>query len=105
MAVEPCNISQLHQNHIKKYENGHVSLTNGASSDSESSEGEDDDDSVVIHVDDVSENCRIAFACDDGVRIYTVSDEKNLSDKRLLPTVSGETAAPKSQSANICLLL
>ncbi|KAF3621835.1 putative cirhin-like isoform 2 [Capsicum annuum] len=92
MAVEPCNVSQLHQNLPKKSENGHVNLTNGASSDSESSEGEEDDDSVVIHVDDVSETGRIAFACDDGcVRIYTVSDEKNLSYKRSLPRVSGRT--------------
>ncbi|MCD7470106.1 hypothetical protein HAX54_009687 [Datura stramonium] len=90
MAVEPCNISQLHQNLPKQYENGHVNHTSGASSDEESSE--EDDDSVVIHVDDVSENGRIAFACDDGcVRIYTVSDEKNLSYKRSLPRVSGRT--------------
>lgn len=102
MAVEPCIISQLHQNLPKKYENVHVNLTSGSSSDSENSEGEEDDDSVVIHVDDVSENGRIAFACDDGcVRIYTVSDEKNLSYKRSLPRVSGKTDAPKSQTASI----
>ncbi|KAK4374360.1 hypothetical protein RND71_005037 [Anisodus tanguticus] len=92
MAVEPCNISQLHQNLPKQSENGHANHTSGASSDNESSDGEEDDDSVVIHVDDVSENGRIAFACDDGcVRIYTVSDEKNLSYKRSLPRVSGRT--------------
>ncbi|XP_059287416.1 WD repeat-containing protein PCN-like [Lycium ferocissimum] len=92
MAVEPFSISQLHQNHPKQYENGHVNHTSGTSSDNESSEGEEDDDSVVIHVDDVTENGRIAFACDDGcVRIYTVSDEKNLSYKRSLPRVSGRT--------------
>ncbi|KAL3351649.1 hypothetical protein AABB24_019965 [Solanum stoloniferum] len=92
MAVEPCNNAQLHQNLPKKYENGHVSFTSGASSDSESSEGEEDDDSVVIHVDDVNENGRIAFACDDGrVRICTVSDEKNLSYERLFPKVNGRT--------------
>lgn len=95
MAVEPCNISQLHQNLPKQYENGHANHTSGASSDNESSEGEEDDDSVVIHVDDVNETGRIAFACDDGcVRIYTVSDEKNLSYNRSLPRVSGETTAP-----------
>lgn len=93
MAVEPCNNSQLHQNLPKKYENGHVNLTSGASSDSESNGSEEDDDSVVINVDDVGENSRIAFACDDGrVHIYTVSDEKNLSYNRLLPSVSGEIA-------------
>uniref|UniRef100_A0A0V0IUX6 Putative cirhin-like n=1 Tax=Solanum chacoense TaxID=4108 RepID=A0A0V0IUX6_SOLCH len=92
MAVEPCNNAQLHQNPPKKYENGHVSFTSGASSDSESSEGEEDDDSVVIHVDDANENGRIAFACDDGrVRICTVSDEKNLSYERLFPKVNGRT--------------
>lgn len=94
MAVEPCNNAQLHQNPPKKYENGHVSFTSGVSSDSESSDGEEDDDSVVLHVDDVNENGRIAFACDDGrVRICAISDEMNLSYERLFPKVNGETAA------------
>lgn len=101
MAVEPCNTSQLHQNLPRQYENGHVNHTNGVSSDNESTEGEDDDDSVVVLEDDDSENGQIAFACDDGgVRIYT-TDEKNMTYKRSLPRVSGETAAPESQSADI----
>ncbi|KAF3635362.1 hypothetical protein FXO38_24670 [Capsicum annuum] len=80
-------------------ENGHVNLTNGASSDSKSSDGKEDDDSVVIHVDDFSKTGRITFACDDGcVQIYTISDKKNLSYKRSLPRVSGEATAPKSYS-------
>ncbi|KAF3646656.1 putative serine/threonine-protein kinase-like isoform X1 [Capsicum annuum] len=66
MVVEPCNMSQLHQNLPKKSDNGHVNLTNGASSDSEISDGEEDDDSVVIHVDNYSETNRFAFGCDDG---------------------------------------
>ncbi|PHU20038.1 hypothetical protein BC332_11189 [Capsicum chinense] len=34
--------------------------------DSEISDGEEDDDSVVIHVDNCSETSRFAFGCDDG---------------------------------------
>ncbi|PHT45279.1 hypothetical protein CQW23_14437 [Capsicum baccatum] len=37
-----------------------------ASSDSEGSDGEEGDDSIVIHVDDFSETGRIIFAYDDG---------------------------------------
>ncbi|KAF3650861.1 hypothetical protein FXO37_18268 [Capsicum annuum] len=48
-------MSQLHQNLPKKSENGHFNLTNDASSDSESSDGEENDDSIVIHVDNFSE--------------------------------------------------
>ncbi|PHT74250.1 hypothetical protein T459_21527 [Capsicum annuum] len=67
--------------------------------DSKSSDGKEDDDSVVIHVDDFSKTGRITFACDDGcVQIYTISDKKNLSYKRSLPRVSGEATAPKSYS-------
>lgn len=92
---EPCNISQYPQNLPRQYENGHINHTSSGSSDSESSEGEDDDELVVIHVDDANESGRIALACDDGcVRIYTISDEENLAYKRSLPRVSGETADP-----------
>lgn len=102
MAVEPCNIAQLHENLPNHYENGHVHCTGSGSSDSESSEEEDDDDSVNLHEDNASENSRIAFACDDGcVRMYSVSNEKNLTYTRSLPRVSGETATPKSQSTDM----
>ncbi|PHU19511.1 hypothetical protein BC332_10662 [Capsicum chinense] len=66
MVVEPCNRSQLHQNLPKKSENGHVNLTNSASNDSEISDGEENDDSIVIHMDNCSETGQIIFSCDDG---------------------------------------
>ncbi|PHT50317.1 hypothetical protein CQW23_10064 [Capsicum baccatum] len=66
VVVEPCNMSQLHRNLPKKSETDHVNLTNSASSDSEISDGEEDDNSIVIYVDNCSETSRFAFGCDDG---------------------------------------
>lgn len=93
MAVEPCSNSELNQKQSSKhFENGLINHRDSESSDSESSESEDDDDSVELHEDHASDSSRIAFACDDGcVRIYIVNDDENLTYKRSLPRVNGET--------------
>lgn len=106
MAVAPCSNSQLNQKQSKHYENGHVNHRNNKSSDSESSETDDGDDSVELHEDHAINNSRIAFACDDGcVKIYVVNDDENLTYKRSLPRVSGETATLKSQHICGCCLV
>lgn len=99
MAAQPCCSQQddLKPDSIH-YENGHASHTNSSDCDDESSDtgsgSEDDDDSVELYEDHVSEEGHIAFACDDGcVRIYSISSLEELMHKKSLPRISGEKAA------------
>ena len=108
MAAEPCNNLKLQlKQDSGSHENGHVNdMTNGVDDDrSSDSEEDDDDDSVNLHEQPVSDNTRLAVACDDGcVRIYTVSSADRLTYSRSLPRVSGETAALAETLCSLFLL-
>lgn len=96
MAAEPCPDLKLQLNQDSgSHENGHANhMINGVDDDrsSDSEEDDDDDDFSVDHEQPVSENTRLAVACDDGcVRIYTVSSTDRLTYSRSLPRVSGRT--------------
>lgn len=92
MAAEPFNSPEPKEG-LDQYDNGHFDNEMNGCKDSESSESEDDDDSVELHEESANENTRLAIACDDGcVRIYSISGEDKLTYIRSLPRVSGETA-------------
>lgn len=85
MASQPCTSQQDKPDSIL-YENGNAS---------ESEDSEDDDNSVELYEEEdrVNEESQIAFACDDGcVRIYSASSLEELTHKKSLPRISGETA-------------
>lgn len=69
--------------------------------DHETSESEDDSDSVELHEHPVIELPRVAIGCDEGsVRIYSISDSDQLIYTKSLPRVSGEISCPR----HICLM-
>lgn len=96
MAVAPDSNQVLHtalESH--PIGNGYVDDKLKDVDDHETSESEDDTDSVELHEQSSSEDISIALACDDGcVRIYSLSDSDDLAYKKSLPRVSGETSIP-----------
>ncbi|PON91142.1 WD repeat containing protein [Trema orientale] len=86
MAVAPCN----QHTEPRSQQNGNGYLSNNLNDD-ESSESEDDSDSVELHEQSVIENPRVALACDDGcVRMYIILEDELVYIKSL-PRVSGRT--------------
>lgn len=93
MAVAPCN----HHPEPGSQNVGNGFLSSNVNGDGyhESSESEDDSDSVELHEQSVVENTRVALACDDGcVRIYTILEDELVYTKSL-PRVSGEISTPR----------
>ncbi|KAM7516977.1 hypothetical protein LguiA_006560 [Lonicera macranthoides] len=90
MAVAPSNRSQLHKKQANGFvENGYTNAKFDGGDD-ESSESEDDVDSVELCEELFIENTCVAIACDDGcVRIYSISDSEQLTYNKSLPRVSG----------------
>lgn len=91
MAVAPSNNHALATNPMLEHiENGYLSDRLGMD-DNETSEVEDDSDSVELYEQPVIEFPRVAIACNDGcVRIYSISDSDELIYNKSLPRVSGE---------------
>ncbi|KAG2692395.1 hypothetical protein I3760_08G052000 [Carya illinoinensis] len=90
ISVAPSDNHALATNPASEHiENGYLSDRLGMD-DNETSEAEDDSDSVELHEQPVIEFPRIAIACDDGcVRIYSISDSDELIYAKSLPRVSG----------------
>ncbi|KAA8537865.1 hypothetical protein F0562_027555 [Nyssa sinensis] len=91
MAVAPYYSLPLHTKHEPQHmENGHANNKFNDSDDYETSESEDDADFTELHEQPISENTRVAFACDDGcVRVYIISDSDKLTYVKSLTRVSG----------------
>ncbi|KAK3000503.1 hypothetical protein RJ639_022311 [Escallonia herrerae] len=92
MAAAPCDNRQLQKKQDSGLsENGNANnKVDRGGDDGESSESEDDVTSVELHEEQVTENMRLAIACDDGcVRIYSISNSDELTYSKLLPRVSG----------------
>lgn len=89
MAVAPYN----QQTELESQNIGNGFLSNNLND--ESSESEDDSDSVELHKQSEIENPRVALACDDGcVRIYSVLEDELVYIKSM-PRVSGEISTPR----------
>ncbi|KAJ4980858.1 hypothetical protein NE237_031695 [Protea cynaroides] len=95
MAVEPFDDSIISRQHDSRHAvNGYAKDKVNSHNDHETSDSEDgdgeDDDSVKLHSQPISENQRLAVGCDDGcVRLYIVSDTDGVTYNRSLPRVSG----------------
>ncbi|KAG8377549.1 hypothetical protein BUALT_Bualt08G0044700 [Buddleja alternifolia] len=95
IAAEPRTDLQLNvKQEIMSYENGRASpsLDSGVDEvgNSESEDFDDNEDAVVLHEDHDAENTRLAIACDDGcLRIYSISDDEELTYRKTFPRVSG----------------
>ncbi|KAK3029774.1 hypothetical protein RJ639_038216 [Escallonia herrerae] len=87
MAAAPCDNRQLQKKQDSGLsENGNANnKVDRGGDDGESSESEDDVTSVELHEEQVTENMRLAIACDDGcVRIYSISNSDELTYRRAL---------------------
>jgi U3 small nucleolar RNA-associated protein 4 len=91
MAASP----RIIPNHAKKndsgsYENGYSNSRFDDEDDDETSESEDENEAIELREEQISENSRVAIACDDGcVRIYNISESDDLTYNKSLPRVSG----------------
>ncbi|KAA8528450.1 hypothetical protein F0562_035805 [Nyssa sinensis] len=91
MAAAPYNGLPLHMKHEpERIHNGHANDNFNDGDDHETSESEDDVDSVEPHEQPINENTQVALACDDGcVRMYGTSNLGKLTYIKSLTRVSG----------------
>lgn len=101
MAVAPFNHhTEPKSQHIG---NGYLNNNFDGGSDHETSDSEDDPDSVELHEESVSLDPPVAIACDDGcVRIYSIPESDVLIYTKTLPRVSGEISTP--QYCDCCII-
>ncbi|KAM7514426.1 hypothetical protein LguiA_004009 [Lonicera macranthoides] len=90
MAASPSIISQLQKKLDSGFvENGHIDPRFHGDED-ETSESEDNAESIELREEPITEDSLVALACDDGcVRIYSFSDSDQLTYNKSLPRVSG----------------
>ncbi|XP_052190452.1 WD repeat-containing protein PCN-like [Diospyros lotus] len=89
MAVEPYNGLLTHTGD-KPIANGHANYRMGEHDDHETSESEDDADSVELHEQQSNEDMNLAIACDNGLlRLYSISDSEKLTYIKSFTRVSG----------------
>lgn len=92
MAVAPFNHTEPKSQIVG---NGHLNNNSDDESDNETSESEDDPDSIKLHEESVSKDPSVAIACDDGcVRIYSIPELDELVYTKTFPRVSGEISTP-----------
>ncbi|KAF5200850.1 Wd repeat-containing protein pcn [Thalictrum thalictroides] len=87
MAVEP-----LQESLVSEYQHAINGFANhkDTTSDDESSESDDDTDSIELQLQAVLENPRVAIACDNGrVSLYYVSESDGITFDKSLPRVEG----------------
>ncbi|PIA39473.1 hypothetical protein AQUCO_02600132v1 [Aquilegia coerulea] len=87
MAVEP-----LQESLVSEYQHAVNGFANhqDTTSDDESSESDDDADSIELQLQAVLENPRVAIACDNGrVSLYYVSESDGITYDKSLPRVEG----------------
>ncbi|GAB2228268.1 hypothetical protein Droror1_Dr00010098 [Drosera rotundifolia] len=88
VALQPRSVAPTGSGWISRDNvNGEVVDRN---SDSDDSGSDDDDDSVEVHDQSLLEDPCIAVACDDGcIRMYSISDEDDLTFNKSMPRVGG----------------
>ncbi|KAL9250981.1 WD repeat-containing protein [Drosera capensis] len=86
MALQPQSVAPTGSGWISRNNvNGEVVDRN-----SDDSGSDEDDDSVEVHDQSLLENPCIAVACDDGcIRMYSISDEDDLTFNKSMPRVGG----------------